>query len=639
MKNKFIIYLLCVFLITVSSIAFADNEVQAEEKYPPVTVKVGEKSYDVYLVWVDLNDPLIKVDLSLAKNKIGTVESLMDLSQSRDDDEEIIAAINASFFNMKPDSQPASTLILDGAIEHIAEGGSIVGFDGDNKMHSDIVGIKIEGSVNNQWEAPYNWASWNINHLFYQPEAMMIFDNHYTGEFPESPVYVVAVDQHNVVGKYDHIPDIPKNGYIIVQRKPQFLDLFNIGDRVDFKFSTVKKDANGQLTDMPLPFNNIENAAGAGPMLIKDGKKVLNAKAEGFKIAKFNSGAAKRSMIGVNQDNDLALLVSKQRITLNELCDIALQLGLTEAFNLDGGGSSGLVFKGDYMVEPERKVSNAFVIKKLKEQPIRLVLNDNEEYFDSYPFIYTAKEAKPRTMVPLRGILEKIDANVKWDSANNKVIVERFGSEIVFSVGQKEVTVDGKNYLMDVPLLIHKDRSYVSVRFLTEFFGGTVEWHDAKKIVDLTLPTVEKTYAKAEHYFNNKDYAEALDQYQNVLQMFPQHVSALKKLAYIHSEILNDQRSALPYYQRVLEVFPKDIATYNQLGYTYRKLGVIDKAIETYQKSNAISDNREAHFQLVHLYKNNDRGAAIEHAEWLRSTAFDVKQYKEAELLLKMLNE
>ncbi len=638
MKNKFI-YLLCVLLIIISGIGYADDAATPEEKYPPISIKVGEKSYDVYLVWVDLNDPLIKVDLSLAKNKIGTVASLKALSQGRDQDEEIVAAINASFFNMKPDSQPASTLILDGAIEHIAEGGSIVGFDGDNKMHSDVIGIKIEGSVNNQWEYPYNWSSWNINHLFYQPEAVMIFNNHYTGEFPEGTVYTIAVDQHTVVGKYDYIPEIPTNGYIIVQRTAQFLDLFNIGDRVDFKFRTVKKDVNGQLTDIPLPFNNIENAAGAGPMLIKNGKKVLNAKAEGFHIAKFNNGAAKRSMIGVNQNNGLALLVSKNRITLDELCDIALQLGLTDAFNLDGGGSSGLIYQGDYLVKPERKVSNAFVIKKLKEQPIRLVLNGTEEYFDSYPFIYTADDAKPRTMVPLRGILEKIDASVKWDSANNKVIVERFGSEIVFSVGQKDVVVDGKNYLMDVPLLIHKDRSYISVRFLTEFFGGTVDWNGDKKIVDLALPTVEKTYAKAERYFAEKNYAEALDHYQNVLQMFPQHVSALNKSAYIHDEILDDQRSALHYYQRVIEVFPNDITNYNKLGYAYRKLGVRDKAIATYQQSNAILDNREAHFQLIQLYKDYDRSTAIEHAEWLRDSAVDVKQYKEAEALLKMLDD
>ncbi len=638
MKNKYI-YLLVALLLLISGLTFAEKETPVEEKYPPISVEVGDKSYDIYLVWVDLNDPLIKVDLALAKNKIGTVESLINLSQSRDQDEKIIAAINASFFNMGPDSQPASTLILDGAIEHVAEGGSIVGFDGDNKMHSDIVGIKIDGSVNNQWEYPYNWSAWNINHLFYQPEAVMLFDNHYTGEFPDGQLYAVAIDQHSVVGKYDYIPEIPKNGYIIVQRTAQFLDLFKVGDRVDFRIRTVEKDANGQSTDIPLAFDNIENAAGAGPMLIKNGKKILDAKKEGFKIAKFNKGAAKRSMIGVNQNNELALLVSKAPITLDELSDIALQLGLTEAFNLDGGGSSGLVYQGDYLVKPDRKVSNAFVIKKLANQPIRLVLNGTEEYFDSYPFIYTAKNAKPRTMVPLRGILEKIDANVTWDSVNNKIIVERFGSEIVFSVGEKDVIVDGKAYRMDVPLMIHKDRSYVSVRFLTEFFGGTVEWNNAKKIVDLTLPTVERTYAKAERYFANKNYAEALDQYQKVLEMFPNHVSALNKSAYIHDEILNDQRSALRYYQRVIDVFPHDSAPYNKLANTFYKLGLRDKAIATYQKSNEIADNRDAHLQLLHIFKDSDHTVAIKHAEWLRDNAVDVKQLREAFSLLEMLND
>ncbi len=640
MKNRLSSYLLCALILLLSSIVFADGSSDEISPAPPSEIVVGDKTYPIHLVWIDLNDPSIKVDLALAKDKIGTVDSLMTLSQTSDADEAVIAAINASFFNMKPDSQPASTLIIDGAIAHIAEGGSIVGFDGDNRMHSAALDIVIEGSVNNQWEAPYNWTSWNINHLFYQPEALMIFNNHYTGEFPTDPVYVVAVAQHEVVGKYDYIPEIPANGYIIVRRTAQFLDLFKIGDRVDFKMRAVSRDNSDQFADDGLAdFINIENAAGAGPMLIKNGQIVLNAKAEGFQIGKFNRGAAKRSLIGVTADNQLALLVSEQPITLAELTAIAQQIGLIEAFNLDGGGSSGLIYNGTYLVEPERKISNAFVIKKLTEQPIRLVLNDRETYFDSYPFIYAPDGSQPRTMVPLRGILECIDATVAWRDQDDSIVVKRFGSEIVFRVGQSAVSVDGKDYQMDVPLLIHKGRSYVSVRFLTEFFGGTVSWDSAKKIVNLTLPTVESNYAIAEDYLADQQFAKALDQYQKVLNMFPNHVSALKKSAYIHDVILNDLRSALVYYQRIVDVFPADPAGYNQLANTYQRLNLIDRAIEIYRQSNRVADNIEAHFQLVQIYRTNDRHLALEHAQWLLDNAADVKQYKRAEQLLKDLKD
>ncbi len=640
MNNKLKFFLIALTLVAlcggvISADADATAKAEPEEVFEVTEVAVADQTFPVYVLWHDLNDPTIKVDLALAKDKIGTVEELLELSKSDDPDETVVAAINASYFNMKPDSQPASTLLLDGAIQHIAEGGSVVGFDGDNRMHSEVIGIKIEGSVNNQWEYPYNWISWNINHLFYQEDASMIFNNHYTGEFPKDPVYAVAVDQHNVVGKYDYIPEIPKNGYIIVRRTAQFLDLFEVGDRVDFRIKTVEKDAAGQLTNIPLKFKDIENAAGAGPILVKDGEIVLDAKAEGFKIAKFNSGAAKRSMIGVTADNQMAMVVSEQKITLQQLAKIALKLNLVEAFNLDGGGSSGLVYNGDYLVKPDRKVSNAFVIKKLNRQPIRLVLNGTEEYFDSYPFIYSEASGKPRTMVPLRGILEKIDADVSWDRKNNQVKVSRFGSDIVFTVGEKNISVDGKTYNMDVPLLIYKDRSYVSVRFLTEFFGGKVAWEEAKKLVDLSLPTVEGSYAVAEAMFNQGAYALALDQYGVVLKMFPRHVSALKRTAYIYDDVLDDQRTALNYYDQVLTIFNKDVETYNKLAAAYAKLDVVDEAIDTYQRALDVADNRTTRCELGKLYRAiGDEDNARVQFKWLLDNAVTVAEYKEAQRLL-----
>ncbi len=638
MKNKTLLITLCMLLLVIFTATFADNGQAASQKYPPVEVMVGEKSYSVYLIWVDISDPKYKVDLALAKDKIGPVEELIELSQNDDPDEEVIAAINASFFNMGADSQPASTLIMNGDIEHIAEGGSIVGFDGNNQMHSAIMDIVIEGSVNNQWEPPYNWTSWNINHLFYQPNAMMIFNKHYNGDFPEGPVYAVAVDQHQVIGKYDYIPPIPDNGYIIVQYDPKFLDIFKLGDRVDFRMRMIKRDGSGQLSDSATIFQNVENAAGAGPILIQNGQKVLDPKAEGFKLAKFNNAAAKRSMIGINQEGALAMLVSKTPITLDELADIALQLGLVEAFNLDGGGSSGLVYKGEYLVEPERKVSNAFVIKELKEQPVRLALNSKEEYFDSYPLMYAPDGAEPIAMAPLRGILEKMNATVEWDGADGRVVATRFGSNISFKSGQSDVIVDDKVYQMDAPLLIHKDKSYISIRFLTEFFGGTVEWNAEKQLADLTLPTVERSYAAAEQSFNNQDYAIALDRYQTVLSMFPDHVSALKQSAYIHDVILNDQRTALLYYQRILEIFPQDSNTYNKLGDAYYKLDVIDQAISSYQQSNLAKENYDAHIALARIYlAAGEPKQAAEHIEWSMKNAYDVKEFLAAEELQKQL--
>lgn len=59
------------------------------------------------------------------------------------------------------------------------------------------------------------------------------------------------------------------------------------------------------------------------------------------------------------------------------------------------------------------------------------------------------------------------------------VYVSRYGIDLEFTIGSNVVKSGQKTYEMDVPIVVHKNRSYISLRFLTEFLGGVVKW-DAK---------------------------------------------------------------------------------------------------------------------------------------------------------------
>ncbi len=126
-------------------------------------------------------------------------------------------------------------------------------------------------------------------------------------------------------------------------------------------------------------------AVGGGPMLVKNGKNVA---VENYWKEAFDGGGIAgtsrqpRTAIGATEDGKLVLLVCDGRnmrgsagYTLSELADKLISLGVTNAVNLDGGGSSTIVgFNGEVLNRPsdtgtkeeivQRSISTAVVISE-----------------------------------------------------------------------------------------------------------------------------------------------------------------------------------------------------------------------------------------------------------------------------------
>ena len=123
-------------------------------------------------------------------------------------------------------------------------------------------------------------------------------------------------------------------------------------------------------------------AMASGPILIDEGEVIVYE--EGVPMWKsFIAKRHPRSMVGTDAQGYLWLVVVDGRasgkaagMTIAELTELALQLGLTDALNLDGGGSSTLwtlpagVIKhpcdnGQFDNEGQRIVPNALLVKEL----------------------------------------------------------------------------------------------------------------------------------------------------------------------------------------------------------------------------------------------------------------------------------
>ena len=113
----------------------------------------------------------------------------------------------------------------------------------------------------------------------------------------------------------------------------------------------------------------VEDALGAGPALVSDGRVAVTTNEEVF----FGSAIPDthpRTAAGITGDGTLVLLVADGRqavsrgLTLEGLAAAMLDIGAVEALNLDGGGSSSLVVNGQLLNRPsgrafEREVMSA----------------------------------------------------------------------------------------------------------------------------------------------------------------------------------------------------------------------------------------------------------------------------------------
>ncbi|WNZ44640.1 phosphodiester glycosidase family protein [Leptolyngbya boryana CZ1] len=100
------------------------------------------------------------------------------------------------------------------------------------------------------------------------------------------------------------------------------------------------------------------NLIGGGPLLIRDGQIVLDARLEQFSDAFIRETAA-RSAIGQTSDGRILIVTAQNNVaglgaTLSDMAEIMQQLGAVNALNLDGGSSTTLYLGGQLLDRPPR---------------------------------------------------------------------------------------------------------------------------------------------------------------------------------------------------------------------------------------------------------------------------------------------
>ncbi len=118
----------------------------------------------------------------------------------------------------------------------------------------------------------------------------------------------------------------------------------------------------------------------------------------------------------------------------------------------------------------------------------QLSINDQLIQSDVPPVIHN-----DRTLVPLRIIMENIQADVNWNSGKQEVVVKTVDKEIVLQINNSIAMVNGVNSPLPdavAPKLIN-GRTMVPIRFVAETIGLEVNWNNSTQTVLLKHKPVE----------------------------------------------------------------------------------------------------------------------------------------------------
>lgn len=80
------------------------------------------------------------------------------------------------------------------------------------------------------------------------------------------------------------------------------------------------------------------------------------------------------------------------------------------------------------------------------------------------------------TLVPVRGVFEKMGAEVKWDNKSQTVTITEGDNTIKLTLNSKKASVNGSTVNLDVPVQSINNRTLIPLRFITEAIGGSIFW-------------------------------------------------------------------------------------------------------------------------------------------------------------------
>jgi Copper amine oxidase N-terminal domain len=124
----------------------------------------------------------------------------------------------------------------------------------------------------------------------------------------------------------------------------------------------------------------------------------------------------------------------------------------------------------------------ALLQPQARAQEISVRVNGNSVAFaDTHP-----QRRDGRVLVPLRGVLEEIGADISWNEATQTVKAHMGQRDIQLTLGSNTAMVNGQSVGLRVPAMRIGGSTMVPLRFIGEALGASVDWDEPRQQVSIT---------------------------------------------------------------------------------------------------------------------------------------------------------
>ncbi len=464
--------------------------------------------WQLFVLEIEKNNPWLQFECVKAGDRLRVLEKTSSMAARKDSEgHRIIGAINADFFEIS--GMPVGAQIIDGMLLKRPIGRSVFAIGDNNSPRIDIFSFrgKVIGSDKS------STAIYGVNEA--RTDNTLIVYNKFTGSstgtnqwgtevvtelISATPVvndtmWMHVTDKDSTMDPGSGNNPIPVNGLVLSGHGTAGIYLSQhvfLGDTVGVVLEFLPDE--GCLWQL----------VGGTPRIIRNGSRSVEYAQEGIN-ASFASDRHPRTAVGINADSSSVyyfVVDGRQTgysvgMSLYELADYMMEWGVFQGVNLDGGGSSTMVVRGNVVNSPsdptgERSVANALMI--VSDAP-------------TSPLEYLRTE--PATVFLLTGEQLRFSAN-GFDQYYNpiSIIPDSLTWSCDAHIGQ--IASDGTFTAGNSP-----DSGYVHVK------SGSVKDSSAVYVTTLSVISLEPNPVILKVGEKQQISAKAFDTYQNPVNLTP----------------------------------------------------------------------------------------------------------------------
>jgi hypothetical protein len=333
-----------------------------------------EGPFVAHILEVDLTDNNIGLMAWRSGGLITTSRQLRDASTQGN---RVFGGVNADFFSFQS-TLPIGNQVTNGEFVYgiHSKRSHVVTFT-DGRI--DFEAVSFKGSVETQ--SGYKMSITGVNRHRANDQAMF-YNQYYNGisrnDSTGVEIVVSPANGHQWIAGNTTTVTVAsvKSGYMNVSKSQYVLSI----GRNHPDFNRYSRIGAGDTLSVFLGFTNseltnVDQVVGGGGRILRDGADATseNQNLEGIAEA-FLSNRHPRTLVATNRDASKAWLVvvdgrqaSSLGMSFPEMANMLLELGAWDAVNLDGGGSSTMIYQDQVVNSPsdptgERAVANVLMV-------------------------------------------------------------------------------------------------------------------------------------------------------------------------------------------------------------------------------------------------------------------------------------